>query len=100
MIMTATRRRHRTIVIIGLALMALLITGCVSVPTAGKVEQVDRDSRVDDSEPEAVPKPPVKDATPRVIVDRMFKHDPAWIKVNHAWIMPPWRWLILRRRSR
>jgi hypothetical protein len=41
----------------------------VSVPTSGRVEPVDQGQRRNDTKPEAVPKPPVQDATPRVIID-------------------------------
>lgn len=56
-------------VIIGSLIAALVLSGCVSVPTSGSVEQADSGARPDNSRPEVVPKPPVQDASPRVIID-------------------------------
>jgi len=62
-------RAYRLPVIIGSLIAALVLSGCVSVPTSGNVEQADSGVRPDNSRPEVVPKPPVQDASPRVIID-------------------------------
>lgn len=63
------RTSARLLVIIGSLITALLLSGCVSVPTSGSVEQANSGVRQDDSRPEVVPKPPVQNASPRVIID-------------------------------
>ena len=67
------RGSARLLVIIGslitTMIAALVLSGCVSVPTSGSVEQADSGTRPDNSRPEVVPKPPVQDASPRVIID-------------------------------
>lgn len=63
------RRLSRLLVIIGSLITAVVLSGCVSVPTSGSVEQADSGTRPDNSRPEVVPKPPVQDASPRVIID-------------------------------
>ncbi|HEY9293564.1 MAG TPA: LpqB family beta-propeller domain-containing protein [Microlunatus sp.] len=62
-------RPIRALLIIGVLLGSLVLAGCVSVPTSGRVEQANQGSRISDTKPEAVPKPPVQNASPRVIVD-------------------------------
>lgn len=62
-------RGRRAIMIIWLLLAAMTITGCVSVPTSGRVEKAGPGGRISQQKSEIVPKPPVKDASPRVIVD-------------------------------
>ncbi|SDR92303.1 LpqB family beta-propeller domain-containing protein [Microlunatus soli] len=66
---TAIIRGRRAIMIIWLLVAALTITGCVSVPTSGRVEKAGPGGRISQQKSEIVPKPPVKDASPRVIVD-------------------------------
>lgn len=68
--MTRTAGRLRRLLIMVVVLLtASTAFGCVSVPTSGRVEPVDQGPRRNDTKPEAVPKPPVRDATPRVIID-------------------------------
>jgi hypothetical protein len=63
------RRRSALLMIIVAVIGSLLLAGCVSVPTAGKVEVADQGTGIDNTRPEAVPKPPVHNASPRVIID-------------------------------
>jgi hypothetical protein len=63
------RRPRRLSMIISGLLATLLLAGCVSVPTSGDVELADSGSRPGNSRPEVVPKPPVQNASPRVIID-------------------------------
>ncbi|QGN32137.1 LpqB family beta-propeller domain-containing protein [Microlunatus sp. Gsoil 973] len=69
MIDKSSRRRQWPAMIIGPLLVALALTGCVSVPTTGSVEQADTGTRRGNNRPEVVPKPPVQNASPRVIID-------------------------------
>ena len=62
-------RAIRALMIIGVLLGSLVLAGCVSVPTSGRVEQANQGGKINDTKPEAVPKPPVQDGSPRVIVD-------------------------------
>ncbi|QDP96371.1 hypothetical protein FOE78_11085 [Microlunatus elymi] len=66
---TRSGRPARLLLIIGVLFGSMIMAGCVSVPTSGKVEQANQGSKVNDTRPEAVPKPPVANASPRVIVD-------------------------------
>lgn len=67
--MTRRRRPTRAIAAV-LAVLAVLVTaGCVSIPTSGKVEQVEQVRGLPDNRSEIVPKPPVQDAPPRLIVE-------------------------------
>ena len=63
------RRPARLVLLAGVMITALLLAGCVSVPTSGSVEQADSGTRQGNSRPEVVPKPPVQNASPRVIID-------------------------------
>jgi hypothetical protein len=60
---------RRPLGLIGLLVIMLMITGCVSVPTSGRVQRAGDAGRASVPKSEIVPKPPVKDASPRVIVD-------------------------------
>ncbi len=60
--------RPAAVMIMG-ALLGLLLAGCVSVPTSGNVEIADQGSGIDNTRPEVIPKPPVPNASPRVIID-------------------------------
>lgn len=55
-------------VVMATAVIAAL-TGCMSVPTSGKVEQADKGESVGTKKNEVVPKPPPQDATPREVVN-------------------------------
>lgn len=52
-----------------LVCLAVVLTGCVSVPTSGPVEAGDSGTRIPDIPVEIVPEPPQPGATPGVIVE-------------------------------
>lgn len=73
--MTAPRGPRRRLpgrsapLVILVVLLLVFVPGCVSVPTAGPVEQAGRGGTAPENEQEVVPKPPVQDGSPRVIID-------------------------------
>lgn len=69
MISNQPRRPTRLVLAVGSLIAAVVLAGCVSVPTSGSVEQADSGTRPGNTRPEVVPKPPVQNASPRVIID-------------------------------
>lgn len=69
MIMKTTPHGRHLIMIAWFIALTMVVTGCVSVPTSGQVEKAGPGGRVSEPKSEIVPKPPVDDASPRLIVD-------------------------------
>ncbi|NYI69847.1 hypothetical protein GGQ54_000407 [Naumannella cuiyingiana] len=65
----ATRRRAPRLLAALAAALALLVTGCASMPTSGPVEFGGRGGQVADAEVDIAPEPPRTGAEPRDIVD-------------------------------
>ncbi len=70
---SSARRPVRIMAPVLAVLLAVLSTvglaGCVTIPTSGKVEQVEQVGPVQENRSEVVPKPPLPDAAPRLIIE-------------------------------
>lgn len=62
------RTRRLILAVVAAIAAATLVTGCVAVPTSGKVEQARHAGSVSTEKNEIVPKPPAQDATAHEIV--------------------------------
>ena len=52
-----------------LIMVGPLLVGCVSIPTSGRAEQVPQTGQVSENRSEVVPKPPLTNAEPRLIIE-------------------------------
>ncbi len=65
----AVQGRGPARLLLSMILLVPLLAGCVSIPTSGRAEQVRQMGQVSENRSEVVPKPPVVDAAPRLIVE-------------------------------